>query len=275
MLDSNDVLLREERGSLSDALEEEVEVNHVLLDLNYWQVDKHTSNLGCVGLHKVLNEFENGATNSLLVVRIVLVHRTQNRDSNAVELVSKRVLRRRNSADLEHSAYWKWWCRLLGHGHRGWSSVNWWLSLLISTALASLVAAPTLIVRVISLSLIIRVLLRSVVIATLVEVWLLRASLTTHTGHQLLDDLSDLVHVSSIDRASLTSFLKMTLEVLLVFVVFVLEITILLDLVVVNIKGSVVYNEVLGVFGGLGLIRSLVANKGVRTLTILCFENAQ
>jgi hypothetical protein len=36
-------LLRlEKRGGLLDALEEEIEVQHVLLDLNYWQVDKHT-----------------------------------------------------------------------------------------------------------------------------------------------------------------------------------------------------------------------------------------
>lgn len=92
MLDSYDVLLRKERGSLSDALKEEVEVYHVLLDLNHWQIDEHTSNFGCVSLHEVLNEFENGATNSLLVVRIVLVHCTQNRDSNAVEFSRKRVL---------------------------------------------------------------------------------------------------------------------------------------------------------------------------------------
>ena len=91
MLGSNYVLLLKQGGRLRNALEEEIKVHHVLLDFSHGQVDKHTSNLGSVSLHDALNEFENGATNSLLVVWIHLVHCTQNWDSNAVELSGKRV----------------------------------------------------------------------------------------------------------------------------------------------------------------------------------------
>lgn len=76
---------------MRDALEEEIKVNHVLLDLNHGQVDKHASNLGSVGLYELLNKFENCATDSLLVVCVVFVHCTQNWDSNAVELARKGV----------------------------------------------------------------------------------------------------------------------------------------------------------------------------------------
>jgi len=162
----------------------------------------------------------------------------------------------------------------LGQRGRGSVTTNGLLGLLVSTTLTTIEAAATL-VGVVALSSIVSELLGSTSVseATLVVVvWLLRASLS-HTGHQLLDDTGDVVHVSSIYRA-LTAFLKMTLEVLFVFVVLVLEVTILFDLVVVYIKGFVVYNEVLGVFSGLGLIGSLIANESVGALAVLRFKYA-
>jgi hypothetical protein len=36
------VLRLKKYGSLLDALAEEIEVHHVLLDFNDWQIDKHT-----------------------------------------------------------------------------------------------------------------------------------------------------------------------------------------------------------------------------------------
>ena len=93
--------------------------------------------------------------------------------------------------------------------------------LVLSTAL-TLVTTPTLVGVVIALSSVVLLLLWTSVEATLVEVSLLGSSLIIHAGHQLLDDAGDLVHVSSIDWATLASFLKMALEVLFVFVVLVL-----------------------------------------------------
>ena len=163
----------------------------------------------------------------------------------------------------------------MGQRGRGSVTTNGLLGLLVSTTLTTIEAAATL-VGVVALSSIVSELLRSTSVSVettlVVVVWLLRASLS-HTGHQLLDDTGDVVHVSSIYRA-LTAFLKMTLEVLFVFVVLVLEVTILFDLVVVYIKGFVVYNEVLGVFSGLGLIGSLIANESVGALAVLRFKYA-
>jgi hypothetical protein len=141
--------------------------------------------------------------------------------------------------------------------------------------LTSIEAAATLVLVVVRASFVTELSRStSVIEATLVVVvWLLRASLS-HTGHQLLDDAGDVVHVSSIDRA-LTTLLKMALEVLFVFIVLVLEVAILFNLVVVNIKGSVVYDEVLGVFSGLSLIGCLVANESVRALAVLRLKDAQ
>lgn len=84
-------LLLKELGRLRNALEEEIKVNHILLDLRHGQVDKHTSDFGSETLDEGLDEFENGATDSLLVLWVHLVDCTQNWDSNAVELARKGV----------------------------------------------------------------------------------------------------------------------------------------------------------------------------------------
>jgi hypothetical protein len=64
----------------------------------------------------------------------------------------------------------------------------------------------------------------------------------------------------------------MTLKVLLVFVIFVLEVALLLDLVVVDGQEPVVQQKVGAVLGGLCLVGSLEANESVGTLSILSFE---
>jgi len=96
----------------------------------------------------------------------------------------------------------------------------------------------------------------------LVGAW---GALVSHTGHKLLDDIGDLVHVSGVDCA-LATFLEMTLEVLLVLVVLVFKVAVLFDLVVVYVYLFVVNHEVLLVLGCLGLVGGLVANKGVGRL---------
>jgi len=113
---------------------------------------------------------------------------------------------------------------------------------------------------------------RRVVLLARVEV-LLGTTSTTHLGHELLNDIGDLVHVSGVDSA-VAIFLEMALEVLLVLVVLVLEVTVLFDLVVVHVKGFVVHHEILKVLRGLSLIRGLEANEGVGALVVFGFENA-
>ena len=66
-------MLLKELGSLGDALLEKIKVHHILLDLRYRQVDKHASNLRGIMLHEELDEFENSATNSLLVLGVMFV----------------------------------------------------------------------------------------------------------------------------------------------------------------------------------------------------------
>jgi hypothetical protein len=112
----------------------------------------------------------------------------------------------------------------------------------------------------------------AVVLLALVKTWV-GGTLASHTGHKLLDDVGDLVHVSGVDRA-LAIFLEMTLEVLLVLVVLVFKVTVLFDLVVVHVELFVVNHEVLVVLGCLGLVRGLVANESVWALVVFCLENA-
>lgn len=112
----------------------------------------------------------------------------------------------------------------------------------------------------------------TVVLLALVKA-LVGCTLASHTGHELLDDVGDLVHVSGVDRA-LAIFLEMTLEVLLVFVVLGFKLTVLFYLVVVHVELFVVNHEVLLVLGCLGLVRGLVANEGVWALVVFCLENA-
>ena len=61
------------------------------MDFRHRQVDKHASDLGRITLHEFLDEFENSASNSLLVLGVHFVDCVQNTDSNAVELVGERV----------------------------------------------------------------------------------------------------------------------------------------------------------------------------------------
>lgn len=94
-----------------------------------------------------------------------------------------------------------------------------------------------------------------------------------NSKHHLLNDIGYLVHAMGLKWA-FTSFSKMALEVLFVFVVFILEVAILLDLVVVDEEQLVVDHQVVVVLRSLGLVWSLETNEGVRTLAVLSFENS-
>ena len=143
---------------------------------------------------------------------------------------------------------------------------------IVATTLASIgVAALTLLLTISGVVLVTAT--SAVVLLALVKAALVGGTLASHTGHELLDDVGDLVHVSGVDRA-LAIFLEMTLEVLLVLVVLVFKVAVLFDLVVVNVELFVVNHEVLLVLGCLGLVRGLVANECVWALVVFCLENA-
>ncbi len=143
---------------------------------------------------------------------------------------------------------------------------------IVATTLASIgIAALTLLLTISGVVLVTAT--SAVVLLALVKAALVGGTLASHTGHELLDDVGDLVHVSGVDRA-LAIFLEMTLEVLLVLVVLVFKVTVLFDLVVVHVELFVVNHEVLLVLSCLGLVRGLVANEGVWALAVFCLENA-
>ena len=136
---------------------------------------------------------------------------------------------------------------------------------IVATTLALIgVAALTLLLTISGVVLVTAT--SAVVLLALVKAALVGGTLASHTGHELLDDVGDLVHVSGVDSA-LAIFLEMALEVLLVLVVLVFKIAVLFNLVVVN-------HKVLLVLGCLGLVRGLVANEGVWALVVFCLENA-
>ena len=142
---------------------------------------------------------------------------------------------------------------------------------IVATTLASIgVAALTLLLTISGVVLVTAA--STVVLLALVKA-LVGCTLASHTGHELLNDVGDLVHVFGVDRA-LAIFLEMTLEVLLVFVVLGFKLTVLFYLVVVHVELFVVNHEVLLVLGCLGLVRGLVANEGVWALVVFCLENA-
>ncbi len=149
---------------------------------------------------------------------------------------------------------------------------------MISVAtIATLVATSLAIAGVLTLLLTVSVVVlgtaASVVVLLALVVVLVRGTLSSHTGHELLDDVGDLVHVSGVDRAAVAIFLEVTLEVLLVLVVLVFEVAVLFDLVVVHVELFVVDHEVLMVLSCLGLVRGLVANESVWTLAVFCLKN--
>ena len=110
-----------------------------------------------------------------------------------------------------------------------------------------------------------------VVVVVLSSWWVrLLRILRLHGHHEVLDDVSELINVLGIKTR--ICLILMTLEVLLVFVIFVLEVAVLLDLVVVDVQGLVVQHKVGAVLGSLRLVGSLEANKSVGTLSILSFE---
>jgi len=142
------------------------------------------------------------------------------------------------------------------------STVLGWVVVLVAWVLLLLTRVLTLEVGVLTLV----VELLSGVLTLIVLTWLL------HGHHKGLNNVGDLVKVL-VTKATVL-FLLVTSEVLLVSSVFVLKITVLLDLVMVNIKSSTIESQVLGVLNSLSSVRSLVADESIWALAFASFENS-
>lgn len=143
----SDGLLLKELSSLLNALQEEIKVNHVLLDLNHGQINQHTSDLGGV-CGELLNEFEDDSTNSLLVVGVHFVDCANDGYSNAVEVLSKGMGRLSNSsnglAKVLVSHNWSRRLSLLLHwGHASPHDRLLGLLLIVSLVTVALVVSTT------------------------------------------------------------------------------------------------------------------------------------
>lgn len=166
------------------------------------------------------------------------------------------------------------------------SKGNWVLNLLhilvavvVSLSLEVCTTSRTLVgvwvtVRTILISMVLLVLLEVVLIlvvltmTTLTTVRLL--VLWLHGHHQSPDNLSKLIKVLILESAIL--FLLVTSEVLLVSSVFIFEVTVLLDLVMVHIKISSTDGQILSVFYELSSVWSFVANEGIWAFTLCSFK---
>ena len=202
-------MLFEELSRLGDTLKEEIKIDHVLLDLENRQVNKHTSDFGSVILNLLLNEFENCATNSLLVLRVHLVHSAQNWKSHGVELLRTGMVGLENVADLwgenrvNEALCWEL-DRNWGHLSLSTSN-NGLLDLLVLEVSLALMIAATLLAIATPLTLLVAltvaVLLGNTsvlvsLLATLVVATLGRSP-RLHTSHQLFDNSGDLILVKS------------------------------------------------------------------------------
>ena len=87
-----------------------------------------------------------------------------------------------------------------------------------------------------------------------------------HLVDELFENLSELVHVL-IGEISLAVFCLVSLEVLFVLGVFVLDIAVLFDLVVVHVEGSAIDFDV-SILGGTCLVWGFVADESVGTLVV-------
>ena len=125
---------------------------------------------------------------------------------------------------------------------------------IVATTLASIgVAALTLLLTISGVVLVTTD--SALVLVALIKA-LVGRTLASHPGHELLNDVGDLVCVSG------------------VVLILVFKVAVPFDLVVVHVELFAVNHEVLLVLGCLGLVGGLVANEGVRALVVFCLENA-
>lgn len=184
-----DSLLLKKLLSLVDTFSEKIEVCYVSLDFRDGQVDKHTSDFGCILLtNKFRDEFKDDGTDGLFVGGVDLSDSGVDWHGLVVKLIWHGVsgLSKLNlhlhvtSLRSDHTSSWHWHTAGHRHGHstwhwhRSWQSWGHWLWCL-NVSLAShmlvLVAAVVLVslTRSTTLTLI-------VVVATTIIVWLLLVS---------------------------------------------------------------------------------------------------
>jgi hypothetical protein len=264
-------------GGLLDLAVEVVEVRHVGLHLLDWELDEHTRDLwsSIVSNHRS-DEWEDSLSNLLLQVWVLLGHGWEKSAANLHILHNHWV---RATWDVlwwhllwshwglwwHHAALWHTWhswhtaWHLLLHWHAWWHVVSWWELLALWWSLLwewSSAALATLSAHHVPLR--------------LVEVGV-HGLVLLHDVQQLLKDLGHVGVGSQVGKVEGTRLLSLILlEVSLVDGVLDLDLSLLLDLVVVDHEGLAVIGGVvqglLGNGGGVWLLEADESEASISTL---------
>jgi hypothetical protein len=148
------------------------------------------------------------------------------------------------------------------------------LSLEVSTSLTLggvlVLAVGAILISLILLVLLVVVLILVLAVTAMASVWI--HSLWLHVHHQTPDNLGELIQVLVLESSVL--FLLMTIKVLNVSSAFVFEVTLLLDLVMINVESSIANSQILSVLYELSSVRGLVANEGIWALSLGGFKDS-
>ena len=279
-------------------MDKKVVVLHVRVDLVDGEVNQHTCDLGGLVAGKTLNECVDDGTNVLLVVGVLFNNRVQDWHGLG-EIISVNAALGSYGNGHTSTSHWDGHAGNNGHGHghvhghvvgHGGTLVHSGLVgalLVLLTAtlivVAGLASVFTLLVTVVLLTrlahLLVLMLAALVVLAgnsfaTLVGVllgWLFEVTLM----HQKSEQVNELVRILEIGEGTCV-FGLVALEVLFVLLGLVVHVTVLFDLVVVDVQGVVVELLLgeLGLGGG-GLVRGLVADEGEGRLLVFDGEELE
>ena len=281
--------------SFGNALDQQVIVLHVRVDFVDWKVNQHTGNLGCLVACKTLHKGVNDGAHVLFVVGVLLNNRVQDWHCLREEFCVDAALGshgHRHTTGTGHwhrqacsDWHWHWHAHshVVGQGgliHSGLGAVLLvlLLAILVVVALRSVIL---LVVVVLARSTHLLVLLLAALVVTALGSFatlvgsLLRLLLEETVLHQKSEQVDKLVRISNIGEGTCVLSL-VALEVLLVLLGLVVHVTVLLDLVVVDVQGLVVdlLLSELGLSGG-GLVGGLVADEGEGVLLVFDWEELE
>jgi len=241
--------------SFGDALYQQVVVLHVRVDLVDWKVDQHTGDLGRLVAGKTLHKGVNDGAHVLLVVGVLLNNRVQDWHGLREVICVNAALGshgHRHASTHGHwhrqaSSDWHWYWHAHSHVVRHGGLIHSRLGAVLLVLLLGtlvVVAGRSVILLVVVVLLARRTHLLVLLLATLVVV--ARGSFTALIGsllgwflevtlvHQKSEQVNKLVRILKIGEGTCVLSL-VALEVLLVFLRLVVHVTVLLDLVVVDV----------------------------------------
>jgi len=234
---------------------------HVLLDLLNWELDKHTGDLwNSIVADELLDEWEDGFTNSFFQVWVSLRDGWDQLGGNLQVLSGHWVLRL-------HSSSWHWglwWCHHVWHWGL-WHSLllwNWhtvghlwhWLSHLLLSSHWHVLSSHSWLLRSVVIwlswsSVVVLVWSSSLLSGTHGSLRVVEVSIhllvLLHDVQQLLKDLSHVWVAGKVIEVEGTSLLSLILlEIGLIDGVFDLDLSLLLDLIMVDHEGLTVIGGV-------------------------------